>query len=187
VASFGGNEQQAYDYWLRTFAHAQGGAGLRFKSSLPNAVLRSRGGFGRHLRLLPTSSRSLMSRLALSPCNTVSTAPMCRRILLLSIHETGQEVEARQLEAELMNDRTPVPPSGRSPADWKRSSRRVHHNRERELSIIGGRLAKNCGAGKSSSNNSDVNPRRLKPWQRWMHRRQHLCKSVRSERISPQE
>jgi Skp family chaperone for outer membrane proteins len=101
--------------------------------------------------------------------------------------QTGQEAEARQLEAELMNDRTPVSPSGAIAAELEAEfEKRVHHN-QNVNKYHRRALRKIAALEKKLEQLRCESPGRLKPCQRWMHRRQHLFKSVRSERISPQE
>jgi hypothetical protein len=182
------NEQQAYDYWLRT-VRACFKAERAYGSRVVYRML--------YCDLVGDSARTL--RLLLDfiqePYEPACLEPLQHRINSSNVPpdfapidpQTGQEVEARQLEAELMNDRTPVPPSGAIAAELEAEfEKRVHHN-QNVNKYHRRALRKIAALEKQLEQLRCESPGRLKPWQRWMHRRQHLCKSVRSERISPQE
>ncbi len=182
------NEQQAYDYWLRT-VRACFKAERAYGSRVVYRML--------YCDLVGDSARTL--RLLLDflqePYEPACLEPLQHRINSSNVPpdftpvdpQAGQEVEARQLEAELTNDRTPVPPSGAIAAELEAEfEKRVHHN-QNVNKYHRRALRKIAALEKQLEQLRCESPGRLKPWQRWMHRRQHLCKSVRSERISPQE
>jgi hypothetical protein len=85
---------------------------------------------------------------------------------------TGQEVEARQLEAKLINDRAPVPPSETIAAELEAEfEKRVHHN-QNVNKYHSRALRKIAALEKQLEQLRCESPGRLKAWQRWMHRRQ---------------
>src|SRR4029077_17121574 len=193
------NEQQAYDYWLRTVracfkAERAYGSRVVYRMLYCDLV----GDSARTLRLLleflqepyepacPEPLQPPTNRFHVPPKTPNNSSKVPPGFSPVD-PQTGQEVGARQLEAELMNDRTPVPPSGAIAAELEAEfEKRVHHN-QNVNKYHRRALRKIAALEKQLEQLRCESPGRLKAWQRWMHRRQHLCKSVRSERISPQE
>jgi Sulfotransferase family len=163
------NEQQAYDYWLRT-VRACFKAERAYGSRVIYRML--------YCDLVGDSARTL--RLLLDflqePYEPACLEPLQHRINSSNVPpdftpldpQTGQEAEARQLEAELMNDRAPVSPSGAIAAELEAEfEKRVHHN-QNVNKYHRGALRKIAALEKQLEQLRCEPPGRLKAWQRWM-------------------
>jgi hypothetical protein len=167
------NAQQAYDYWMRA-----GRACLQAEHAYGSAVVYRM----MHADLVNDAERAFRALLDFleEPYEAACLEPLQHRINSSNVPpdftpldpQPSQEAEARQLEAGLMNDRAPAPPSGAIAAELEAEfEKRVHHN-QNVNKYHGRALRKIAALEKQLEQLRCESPGRFKAWQRWMHRRQ---------------